>query len=43
MGLAPYGEPNYARLILDNLIDLKAGRHRSGSTSRYFDYCTGLR
>ena len=26
MGLAPYGEPRYAQLILDNLIDLKAGR-----------------
>ena len=24
MGLAPYGEPKYADLILDNLIDLKA-------------------
>ena len=24
MGLAPYGEPKYAQLILDNLIDLKA-------------------
>ena len=24
MGLAPYGEPQYAHLILDNLIDLKA-------------------
>ena len=23
MGLAPYGEPKYAELILDNLIDLK--------------------
>ena len=23
MGLAPYGEPKYAKLILDNLIDLK--------------------
>ena len=26
MGLAPYGEPKYAQVILDNLIDLKAGR-----------------
>ena len=24
MGLAPYGEPRYAQLILDQLIDLKA-------------------
>ena len=24
MGLAPYGEPKYARPILDHLIDLKA-------------------
>ena len=23
MGLAPYGEPRFAKLILDNLIDLK--------------------
>jgi carbamoyltransferase len=23
MGLAPYGEPRFARLILDHLIDLK--------------------
>ena len=23
MGLAPYGEPRYADLILDNLVDLK--------------------
>ena len=41
MGLAPYGEPEYAQLILDNLIDLKADgsfRARHG----YFDYCTGL-
>ena len=26
MGLAPYGEPRFRDLILDNLIDLKAGR-----------------
>jgi len=24
MGLAPYGEPKYARLIFDNLIDVRA-------------------
>ena len=26
MGLAPYGEPKYADLILDNIVDLKDGR-----------------
>jgi carbamoyltransferase len=42
MGLAPYGEPRYARRILDHLIDLKAdGSFRLDM--RYFDYCTGLR
>jgi carbamoyltransferase len=42
MGLAPYGEPKYARLILDHLIDLKAdGTFRLDQS--YFDYCTGLR
>jgi carbamoyltransferase len=42
MGLAPYGEPKYAQLILDNLIDLKAdGTFRLDQS--YFDYCTGLR
>jgi carbamoyltransferase len=41
MGLAPYGEPKYANLILDNLIDLKAdGSFRLDMS--YFDYCTGL-
>jgi carbamoyltransferase len=41
MGLAPYGEPKYKRLILDNLIDLKAdGSFRLDMS--YFDYCTGL-
>jgi carbamoyltransferase len=41
MGLAPYGEPKYAKLILDNLIDLKAdGSFRLDMD--YFDYCTGL-
>ena len=41
MGLAPYGEPRYAKLILDNLIDVK----EDGSfwlDQSYFDYCTGL-
>ncbi len=42
MGLAPYGEPKYAALILDNLIDLKEdGSFRLDMS--YFDYCTGLR
>jgi carbamoyltransferase len=42
MGLAPYGEPKYAGLILDRLVDLKP----DGSfhlNLEYFDYCTGLR
>jgi carbamoyltransferase len=41
MGLAPYGEPRFARTILEHLIDLK----HDGSfhlNQRYFDYCTGL-
>jgi carbamoyltransferase len=42
MGLAPYGEPKYASLILDNIIDLKDdGTFRLDQS--YFDYCTGLR
>ena len=41
MGLAPYGEPKYARTILDHLIDLKPdGTFRLDLD--YFDYCTGL-
>src|SRR5437660_10225643 len=41
MGLAPYGEPKYAQLILDNLIDVRAdGSFRMNMD--YFDYCTGL-
>ena len=41
MGLAPYGEPKYAKLILENLIDLKPdGSFRLDMS--YFDYCTGL-
>lgn len=41
MGLAPYGEPKYAELILEKLIDLK----EDGSfwlNQRYFNYCHGL-
>lgn len=41
MGLAPYGEPRYAHLILDKLMDLKEdGSFRLDLA--YFDYCTGL-
>ncbi|GAC1556065.1 MAG: carbamoyltransferase [Beijerinckiaceae bacterium] len=41
MGLAPYGEPKYAQLILDKIVDLKAdGSFRLNQD--YFDYCTGL-
>ena len=41
MGLAPYGEPKYKQLILDNLIDVKEdGSFRLNQ--KYFDYCTGL-
>ena len=41
MGLAPYGEPNYAELIRKHLIDLRP----DGSfclNMRYFNYCRGL-
>ncbi|MHC5035987.1 MAG: carbamoyltransferase family protein [Planctomycetota bacterium] len=41
MGLAPYGEPKYAELILEKLVDLK----EDGSLRmdmRYFNYCQGL-
>jgi carbamoyltransferase len=42
MGLAPYGEPKFANVIFDKLIDLKAdGTFRLDQS--YFDYCTGLR
>ena len=41
MGLAPYGEPKYARTILDHLIDLKPdGSFRLALD--HFDYCAGL-
>jgi carbamoyltransferase len=41
MGLAPYGEPRFTKLIFDNLIDLKAdGSYRLNMS--YFNYCTGL-
>src|SRR3954463_6651450 len=41
MGLAPYGEPRYARLIKEHLIDVK----EDGSFAldmQYFNYCIGL-
>src|SRR6516165_269163 len=42
MGLAPYGEPRFTKIILDHLIDLKEdGSFRLNQ--RYFDYCTGLK
>ncbi|TVR10340.1 MAG: hypothetical protein EA385_04305 [Salinarimonadaceae bacterium] len=42
MGLAPYGEPKYAQLLLDKVIDVKEdGTFWLDQT--YFDYCTGLR
>jgi carbamoyltransferase len=42
MGLAPYGEPRFTKIILDQLIDLKDdGSFRLNQ--KYFDYCTGLK
>jgi carbamoyltransferase len=41
MGLAPYGEPKYVDVIMNELIDLKD----DGSfkmNMRYFNYCAGL-
>jgi carbamoyltransferase len=41
MGLAPYGEPRFAKLILDHLIDLKDdGSFRMDQS--YFNYAQGL-
>jgi predicted NodU family carbamoyl transferase len=41
MGLAPYGQPRYAGLILEKLLDLKKdGTFRLDM--QYFNYCTGL-
>lgn len=41
MGLAPYGEPRYAQVILDRLIDLKEdGSFRLDQS--WFNYGTGL-
>ena len=41
MGLAPYGEPKYAKLIKDHLIDIREDGSFALDMS-YFDYCTGL-
>lgn len=42
MGLAPYGEPVYAQLIFDELLDLRAdGSFRLNM--EYFDYGAGLK
>jgi len=41
MGLAPYGEPRYVDLLLENVVELR----EDGSLwldQRYFDYCAGL-
>lgn len=41
MGLAPYGEPRFADLIREHLVDIKPdGTFRLDMS--YFDYCTGL-
>ena len=41
MGLAPYGQPKYVELILDEILDLKEdGTFRLDM--QYFNYCTGL-
>jgi len=42
MGLAPYGEPKYVDVILNELMDLR----EDGSfkmNMKYFDYCAGLK
>lgn len=41
MGLAPYGVPRFAKLIKDNLIDIKDDGSYHLDMS-YFNYCTGL-
>lgn len=41
MGLAPYGEPRFARVIMERLIDLKQdGSFRMDMS--YFNYCQGM-
>jgi carbamoyltransferase len=40
MGLAPYGEPRFEKLIRDHLIDLREdGSYRLDMS--YFGYCVG--
>lgn len=41
MGLAPYGEPRYANLIRENLVDIKPDGSIRLDLS-YFNYCHGL-
>jgi len=41
MGLAPYGEPRYAKTIYEKLIDVRPDGSFRLSLD-YFDYCTGL-
>jgi carbamoyltransferase len=41
MGLAPYGEPRFAGLIRDHLVDIKDDGSIALDMS-YFNYCTGL-
>ena len=42
MGLAPYGEPKYSKIIKDYLIDIKEdGTFKLDQT--YFDYATGFK
>ena len=41
MGLAPYGEPKYSKIIKENLISIRDdGSFRLDMS--FFDYCTGL-
>jgi len=41
MGLAPYGDPKYTNIIIDNLVDVKPdGSFRLDQS--YFNYATGL-
>lgn len=42
MGLAPYGDPKYADIILEKLIDLREDGSLAMDMS-YFSYCEGLR
>ena len=42
MGLAPYGEPRFAAVMLEKLVELKEDGSLAMDMS-YFDYCAGLR